>query len=238
MNSTEQNNLYRLSCSGYNQIASDFNRTRQYLLWPPLQKIVSTLPDNIKVLDLGCGSGRLLEHIEQKDWSYIGLDNSPELLAIARNSYPDYRFVLGDILSLEKNQELKASAPFDVIFAIAVWHHLPGRDWQVQAVRDSLNYLQPQGQLFITVQNFWRQKKYRRRLYQNIWQRLSGRHHRSYRDLVFPWKDSAGNILGQRYYHVYTRRELKKISRLAGGRIVSLKSDRYNYYLELAPESF
>jgi len=52
-------------------------------------------------------------------------------------------------------------------------------------------------------------------------------------DLLFDWKNSAGQAVSQRYYHAFTKRELKKISKQAGLKIERLYQDKYNYYAVL-----
>ena len=238
MKLAKQQELYNLSKAGYSQIAKDFDRTRKNLFWPPLKKIVDSLPNGARILDLGCGDGRLLNYLGQRQIEYVGLDNSPELLAIASTNYPGAKFIQGNILALNQAEELKSLAPFDCILAIAVWHHLPGRNWQVKAIQDALSYLTPNGRLVIVVQNFWHKNKYLSLLWQNVIKKIKGQHRYAWRDLVFPWYNSKGQALGKRYYHVYNQLELKKISHLSGGRFISLKVDRYNYYLQLGPKSF
>jgi len=44
-----------------------------------------------KVLDLGCGNGRLLNALKDKKIDYIGVDNSEKLLLEAQTLYPEYQ---------------------------------------------------------------------------------------------------------------------------------------------------
>jgi len=238
MNLKTAQQLHQLSTEGYTQIAADFARTRQGLFWPPLKKIMDNLVANSRILDLGCGTGRLLAHIDSAKFEYVGLDNNREMLEIAADKYPGAKFILGDILNLDEIDELRSFVPFDCILAVAVWHHLPGKEWPVLAIQKSLSLLAPSGQLVIIVQNFWRQRKYQKMIATNFFKRICGRYPYPCRDLVFPWKNSQGQKLGERYYHAYTKEELKKISHQAGGRIISLSQDKYNYYLTLGPKSF
>jgi hypothetical protein len=49
-------------------------------------------------------------------------------------------------------------------------------------------------------------------------------------DLVFPWQDKAG---AQRYYHAFSKKELERLAKKAGFRILELYRDDYNYWLIL-----
>ncbi len=49
---------------------------------------MAEIVDGQKVLDLGCGNGRLLNVLQNKNIDYIGVDNSENLLLNAQNAYP------------------------------------------------------------------------------------------------------------------------------------------------------
>ena len=54
------------------------------------------------LLDLGCGTGQLLEHMRERayaDVEYTGLDVSAMFIDTARAKFPDVTFHLGDLLS-------------------------------------------------------------------------------------------------------------------------------------------
>lgn len=52
-------------------------------------------------IDLGCGTGASIEFFNQYQYIVTGVDQSPEMLAIARNKYPNVRFDEQDIRQLE-----------------------------------------------------------------------------------------------------------------------------------------
>jgi len=70
----------------YNAIASDFSNTRNKW-WTGLEKLSDYLPEGGKVLDIGCGNGRLAELFKGKNAEYLGVDNSEELIKIAQQKY-------------------------------------------------------------------------------------------------------------------------------------------------------
>ena len=69
------------------------------------------VPEGLRVLDLGCGTGRLLAELKP---SYgVGVDISRKMIEIAAHDYPDLQFKVGDVEAAEVIAEL--SGPFDVI---------------------------------------------------------------------------------------------------------------------------
>ncbi len=69
------------------------------------------VPENLRILDLGCGTGRLLAALKP---SYgVGVDLSPAMIEQARKNFPDLDFKAGDVESADFIASLKG--PFDAI---------------------------------------------------------------------------------------------------------------------------
>ncbi|MDV2480531.1 methyltransferase domain-containing protein [Methanoculleus sp. Wushi-C6] len=84
------------------------------------------LSGNERVLDLGCGEGKVTAEIAARlsSGSVLGLDLSPDMIAFAREHLPpercpNLRFVEGDMLDLPFDGE------FDVVFSNAALHWVP-----------------------------------------------------------------------------------------------------------------
>ena len=53
------------------------------------------------VADIGCGPGRVTVHLTSLGVDAFGIDLSPGMIAAARRTYPDLRFEVGSMLSLD-----------------------------------------------------------------------------------------------------------------------------------------
>jgi trans-aconitate 2-methyltransferase len=74
-----------------------------------------------RIVDIGCGPGNstaLLRH-RWPDAATIGLDNSPEMLAAAKQAYPAEQWLLADAAAWQ------AEHPFDLVFSNAALQWLP-----------------------------------------------------------------------------------------------------------------
>jgi SAM-dependent methyltransferase len=69
------------------------------------------IPEGVRVLELGCGTGHLLASLNPAFG--VGVDFSPEMIKEARKAYPDLTFLTGDIEDETFVRSLEG--PFDVI---------------------------------------------------------------------------------------------------------------------------
>jgi SAM-dependent methyltransferase len=56
---------------------------------------------NKRVADIGCGAGRITAHLDALGLEAFGVDLSPQMVAVARRSYPGLRFEQGSMLALD-----------------------------------------------------------------------------------------------------------------------------------------
>lgn len=66
------------------EISSIINRTR-----PNIES---------KILDIGSGTGHHVAQLAKDGYNVIGIDKAPEMINRSKLNYPDYQFVLGDII--------------------------------------------------------------------------------------------------------------------------------------------
>lgn len=233
----KQTQQYLLSLVGrnYEEIAADFDNTRKKFLWPELIKLTESVKNGEKILDVGCGNGRLAGAFKNKKINYFGIDISQGLIDAAKRNFQslnkNYQFLKMDALELDKLLENN----FDYIFCVAVLHHLPGEDLRIQALKQMKNKINNQGKIIITVWNFWSKEKYRRIILKHALLKILGLIKFDFKDILFDWKNNKGEKISQRYYHAFTQKELKKIVTLASLKIEKFYKDKHNYYLVLTP---
>src|SRR3989339_479457 len=98
MDKQTEKNLIRIVRKNYDDIADHYSETRKKHLWPELLKLTEKIKDGDRVLDVGCGSGRLLNAFRKKKIIYLGVDASKKLIHNAQGLNIGYNFVEGEIL--------------------------------------------------------------------------------------------------------------------------------------------
>jgi len=183
----------------YSAIASEFDQTRQQP-WPEFQHFLAYVRHGSKILDLGCGNGRLARLLTDKDVDYFGVDHNSALLEKARAAHPSARFELMDMADLSALPE----GGFDMVFNIAAFHHLPGKKIRRHATLEIHRILKDDGVLILTVWNLF-QWKYIKPLFRSV---LSCLLHFGFK---YAWNDlwiKWGNYPLKRYYHAFLPKEL------------------------------
>ena len=187
----------------YNAIASQFSSTRSFL-WKDLLPLAVFARDGDRVLDLGCGNGRLRQLFNKKNISYVGLDQSEGLIAQARKKFPEVRFDIGEMRSLPF-----ADSSFDSVYCVAAFHHLPDHVSQLACLKEIVRVLSPGGKVIMVNWNAngaWGKKKLETGKWKVVDEQL----------LMVPWKNAWGKILGERLYYAFTIEELENIFIQAG----------------------
>jgi ubiquinone/menaquinone biosynthesis C-methylase UbiE len=229
MKETEINKILQEVEDGYDTMANKFSQTRKYF-WRGLEFIADYVKNEDKVLDFGCGNGRLLELFFDKNVDYTGVDISRKLIDIAKKKYPDRADNFQKISSSESLPFPDNS--FNAVYSIAVFHHLPSEELRHKIAKELFRVLQPEGRIVITVWNLWLasrrqavgsasrggQKKYIKNIFQNWKNKILGKSELDWNDCHISFSDNAGNKF-QRFHHAFTRRELKKLFSNAGFKV-------------------
>jgi len=71
----------------------------------------SLVPTGSRVLDAGCGTGRVAIRLHQRGYRCVGVDLDASMLDVARSRAPEVRWVLADLTGLELAEE------FDLVVA-------------------------------------------------------------------------------------------------------------------------
>lgn len=148
----EQSEIRLASKMFYDSAAWSFSQTREYC-WDDLNFTKEYVKNQDKILDFGCGNGRLSELFKEKKYEYTGADISRGLLKIAKEKHPDKKFVL-----INKENKLPfEDGSFDKIFSIAVFHHF-NPEMAEQALGELKRVLRFKGKLVLTAWYLWSTK--------------------------------------------------------------------------------
>ncbi|GAB49721.1 class I SAM-dependent methyltransferase [Mobilicoccus pelagius] len=110
--------------------------------------IDAMVPRGSRILDAGCGQGRVGGHLSTQGHTVVGVDVDPALVAAAAEQFPDATWRQGDLAELD----LPAAGivePFDAIVCAGnvVTFAAPGT--QVEILRRFAAHLAPQGRAVV-----------------------------------------------------------------------------------------
>lgn len=198
----------------YNLISDIFSKKRERV-WPKMKFLFDDyLIPGEKVLDLGCGNGRFYEAMKEKKIDYIGVDVSEKLIKIAKEKYPEAKFLAADALNLPFPNNY-----FDKIYTIAFFHHIPSKEYRLKVLKEIRRVLKKNRLLILTIWNLSRNKKARELLFKYSFLKLFGFSKLDFKDILYPWKNPKGDVILERYFHIFSGRELKKLLAVSGFKV-------------------
>ncbi|MFA5753936.1 MAG: class I SAM-dependent methyltransferase [Patescibacteria group bacterium] len=219
--------IRKLVKDSYAAIAADFDISRRKEIWPEAHRYVSLIPSGARVLDAGCGNGRLLSALNGNQIDYLGIDGSNELVVLAKENYPEFNFQTMDILD---TQDLPDSY-YDFIFCLAVIPHLPSADLRLRALQNLSSKLKADGQIIVSAWDLYGYHKFRPLLRKAAWAKLLGHSQLDYGDLIFPWKNAQGQVTSERYYHAFKEKEIFALFKAADLKIKDFSKQGGNYWV-------
>lgn len=218
--------LIKKTKENYNLIASDFSRTRGKP-WEELNFLLEKyLKEESRVLDLGCGNGRFYPLFKKKSVEYIGADISEKLIEIAKKRYPEANFQTISPFNFNFPNNY-----FDEVFSIAVFHHIPSEQFRIRFLKEVKRILKDEGILVLTVWKLSLKKEiglFLKYIYFKLFKKLDI----DFRDDFVSWAKKL-----DRYYHFFSKKELKKLVKKAGFKIIKIgllkgkRTKRKNIYL-------
>lgn len=207
----------------YDTEADKFHQTRQRHR-PEFDILVAEIKKrfprkkNLRVLELGCWSGRLLTYLQKKlptkELIYTGVDISKGLISIAKKDHPDATRKVGNMTEFLCNTKQES---FDIIIGIASFHHLPSMAVRTTTANHMYKALAYDGMCFMTN---WSdsdrfRKRFRSSIYLAIWKSIVSFGIYRPNDLFLPWKSEKLQKTFYRYYHIFSLKELERIAKMA-----------------------
>jgi len=182
----------------YNSHATSFTTTRNKF-WRDGEYIAQFLPQQGKILDVGCGNGRLTTFLSSSAF-YTGVDNAENIIEIAQKQYGNEHrtFVVGSMMSLPFTDN-----SFDCVVACASLHHIPGYRAQLQSLIEMRRVLQTNGILIFTVWNL------RHPHYRTLYSFTDDDFEKNDGDMEVPYK--ADRSITYRFVHAFTEEELETL---------------------------
>jgi 2-polyprenyl-3-methyl-5-hydroxy-6-metoxy-1,4-benzoquinol methylase len=101
------------------------------------------------VLDVGCGDGRLLRELDSVP-TKVGIDYSPQMLALGRSNCPEARLEQVDLNMTSEARNLKSLGLFDFICMMGVIHYL---NQPAEVLHELRDLLQDQGIIMVSFRN-------------------------------------------------------------------------------------
>ena len=80
--------ILKENIKNFDTIAEEFSASRSQL-WPDFRKFSKFIKSNDKILDIGCGNGRLYSIFRKENIQYFGIDTSSRMINLAKNKWPN-----------------------------------------------------------------------------------------------------------------------------------------------------
>ncbi|MEA3339144.1 MAG: class I SAM-dependent methyltransferase, partial [Chloroflexota bacterium] len=162
--------LLALNREFYAAFAQSFAASRS-ISDPALTAILPYIPSRARVLDVGCGNGRLalLLNRERPGATYLGLDAEPALVWAARaqaNRFTNVaaEFHVADITQLDIAHWTLDIDNWSLITCLATLHHIPSFSLRTRVLRDMAGLLYPGGRLILSTWQFLENERMRRKI--------------------------------------------------------------------------
>jgi SAM-dependent methyltransferase len=216
MNAAIAAQLVALNRLFYADFGAPFSATRGRIQ-PGVYRILSKLQGTERILDLGCGNGQLARALAERGHhgAYLGLDFSLPLLKEAERRPEGFtvKFQLADLTAPDWDSDLST---FNMIFAFAVLHHIPGMDLRRGILQKARGLLAPGGKFIHSEWQFLNSDKLKARI--QPWERIDlSAADVDPGDALLDWR-SGGN--GLRYVHHFSEQELLGLAAGSGFRAV------------------
>jgi tRNA (uracil-5-)-methyltransferase TRM9 len=201
----------------YERIAEHFSRTRA-TAWPDVEAFLSGRSGSVG-LDIGCGNGRHLELLDERCERAVGVDQSPAMLATARERAAGqgrgFELLQGDAGRLPV-----ATEGIDLAVYIATLPHLTTRERRLGSLDELARVLDPDGRALVSA---WSTEHERFDSAEGF-------------DAAVPWTLPDGETV-DRFYHIYDPDEFRVDVRESALELLEFELASGNCYGVVAAEA-
>ena len=160
MNTETRARLLQLNRDFYAAVAAPFHETRK--AWSPGKaRLLTMLPHvgdrPLRVLDVGCGNGRLARMLDSlaRPIIYTGVDGDAALLAFADEhtralAHLSCNFVQADLADPAWAQSAGIDRDYDVTLCLATLQHLPGEELRAATIAALTRLTAPDGLVILS----------------------------------------------------------------------------------------
>jgi ubiquinone/menaquinone biosynthesis C-methylase UbiE len=179
----------------YDDIAESWYRLRHWTRFKPELEEMASRWGKGKLLNVGCAHGPDFLPFKDK-FELWGLDSSAPMINMAVKYAGKFKLDVSLIVADAVCMPFKDNV-FDCAISVAAYHHVKGAGQRATAFSELRRVLKPGGEAFITVWNRWQKPFWRRG-----------------KEVMVPWKTSAGEVM--RYYYLFTYPEIQHQLKMAG----------------------
>lgn len=231
--------LAALNTAFYEAHGENFADTRPHLP-NGVQRILEKIPAGSRVLEVGCGDGKVGRRLAARGCAYVGVDASAVMIERAKRlseqlavnsdqsisggelftGYRSLQFFQADVLTPNWQSQVEGQT-FTHILAFAVLHHLPGAETRAHVLRECAARLAEGGRLVFSNWQFTRSERLRAR--RRAWAELGLREEQvEPNDFLLSWERKGRR--GLRYVHVLDEAEARQLAAQANLRVLEVFS--------------
>jgi tRNA (uracil-5-)-methyltransferase TRM9 len=215
--------------STFDFISYDYDKLRSRI-WEDLTEFTTESlftpnpsKDNL-ILDLACGNARHAIYFSEKcQMRSIAIDFSAQLLTLAKdrvsisNMERMVALINGDASNIPlRNRSVK------VVLYIAAIHHLPTASERLRSMEEISRILSVRGRAVVTVWRKWQRRFASHFIKKRLRHPLGSKVEGELGDIYIPWKSGQGEASVSRFYHLFGKRELKRLVSRAGFKILKI----------------
>ena len=205
----------------FDQISKLYDRVRSQP-WKDLIHFIEEhhfLDECDSILDVGCANGRHTNYMADYCNFSVGLELSNELLTIAKSNSKKANifFINGDAVYLPFRENI-----FSKIIYIATLHHISTNKQREHSISELKRVLCPTGKAIITVWRRFQERFFIIFLIDFLFLTFKSKG-LEFGDILVPWRGQNKQIIANRFYHLFTMMEMKKILKKTGLKLLECK---------------